>query len=1045
MATKIFGQDARVCARPACDKPLTHGKFYCSNTCSAADRRRLSAVKKAQGAIPPIVEEQMPGAANELISILGAERAVMILQEFGLALQENKTIVRGAPPLKKGVTESGLPDSRYGTLTIGNKEYRARDQLSYDTIDDMLKNGQVVFTLAIKQAAIHSVLRNEGSWRVVGESERAKKMIKGMANRIFHTHGKEMMEFMPYGSAFFEKEWELRQAQEWGIKETRGEFWGYSKLAAIHPRSIKWINYTDEGHKFDGFTQDKIVGGETRVETEKALVLTYDKKFRNLWGNPATTQMYPYWFWLEVCWRAFLRYLERTGTPPCIVYGPSTGYVLTADGERVQSMKYALAQAGYISFSNAAAFPSDADRDSGKELWRVDYLETQARGDQFIIAIEQLGTMLARSVVIGDRAATQTGDAGGYNIAAMHWNVTQLHNQMVLDELIEQNNKFVVDPLLRYNIPRQEGSAYIETQTLDQFQQERLFKLLNTMGNQQGSTAMERVNWGKVLEINDIPVLSPEEVDKQREDQLKKAVDQQTAFAKVASETGQPLRKKDGSPPKQQQKPGQEDDKVQQSIEWIQYQLVNGTGVVPMYVTAEQAHEMIDRMTKRGAVFDFGEKKVELELDSDVDKIVKQVLSEIDLSDATKEEIEKLKEYILGLLGIEENGVERKLQYGEVDLIELGIGSFLKKAFQAAKKFVSKVVKKVTGKDLSEWKQAIGGKGKKKYTSKVGTVVVTRPDGASYVWDPKDHPRDADGKFSKSGASKSPVLEPEPEPENIPDKKAPGNGRSLAEAEKILADNKINVEVYGDFPAIQKELTIQIIADVISGDDYLSNTNVKSVYFVKDGEAFLRDKPLSGLNYEAWEATGMIEGAAAFWNPILNQVIILGGSADMDNEAFSSILVHELYHGIKVGERHGVGTSAASEEATTTLLGDRYVNEKYGYEKLWGYEKERDGLVRVLHLKNDGDEEKIWKDIEVLHSRSILTVDARNLIKAAGLKLTPLQMATFTLLAGPTYGSSSDGYMEPYAYAIAAHEKNTGESLGVSDVVSTDIVDWMKP
>jgi hypothetical protein len=879
----------------------------------------MSAVRAAEKSVHPIVEEKMPGAVRELTSIIGAEKAIPILNEYALVLQEERTVLK-VPPTKKDVSDSGTGDSRY--LSFMNKDYRPQEALSYDTVDDMLRNGMVVFTLAIKQSAIHSVLRNDQSWRVVTDDERIDSMVRGMMNRVFRNCGKEFMEFMPYGAAFFEKEWEYRTAKEWGIEGADGKFWGYSALEAIHPGSIKWIDYIKDGHTFDGFTQQRRSGEDAKIEVDKALILTYDKKFRNLWGNPATEPMYPYWFWLEVVWRSFLRYLERTGTPVTVVQAPAQGYVLTPDGERVQTMKYALEQAGYIAFSNAAAFPSDVDPDSGQRLWEVNYLQDQSRGDQFIDAIAELGTAMSRSVVIGDNAATQTGNVESRASAQTHWEVTQLHNQMILDELLEQVNEYVVAPLVTYNAVKG-STAYIETQTLDQAKLDRLFSLLNTMGNQQDSDIMSRIDWAKMLEINDVPMLSDEDVEKVREEKMQRAVDQQKAFAQVAADTQQPLRKTDGSAPKQQQPPGQAEQKVKQSAQWPLWQLVNGA-IVPMLLTDEQLQEAQDRGRERASVFD-------MHTDETL-RFFEFVFEEYGMHISDEE---------FGIVRFcdDEDLVDAVLEWWNSDFEIIELGAEERRARRAARRKKRKAF-------FSRLKEVAGGIAEK--AKAIGKAII---DALGRIWDPSKHPRDPSGKFAKAGSTAQIDSRIEQEidamaPEPIP--------------EEAYRGVSFDVEV-GESERFYIGRGLQKILD----DPFLSkNINTSALHVVGTGAGA---RTVGGwFDADTHNANIAMDGFRRSLGNAINQ-----DERDYVNSLIEKVTIHELLHADRhkeAGRAFWSGKRKISiEEPIVEMLSNRAMGQDLAQQTPSAYGISTEFVAQMAMKASSNDVGKAWSRIESIY------------------------------------------------------------------------------
>jgi len=576
-----------VCARPGCQNELKTGSTYCSRKCAAADRARVKSLRQK---LSRDAMKLIPGdITTTMVDALG-NGAYRVLEEWATTLAESKEL---APPLLSYTSESGDYSNRYGSIQTDHALYRATDQLGYDTIDDMMRNGQVAFGVEMKRSWLLSVFRNSRSWDIECQDEDTKNIVRAMMKRVLTRHAGEFMEAIPYGSYFGEKIWDFKEASYWGIDGVQDDekYYGLKSIEAIHPRSINRIVFDDSGHHFDGFVQNQAFG-EQKIPVAQSLILTYNKHFRNLWGTPALDPVYPFWFWYEVCMRSFVRYMERMGTPVTVCRAPSRGQIRVPDGALMKSMKYAFLVAGNVAESNAVALPSDVDPDTGQKLWELEYLADDKRGTQFKDALELLGTLIIRSLVISDRAITQ-GPTGSYAAAAKHFAVTMLHNEHVLTQFINQLNSYVIPQIVEYNIGANAKPATLVTEGLDPEEKERLFKLLSTMGNQAGQTTMNWIDWKKIFAVENIPVLNQEDYDALKEE--KQA---------AADEAMERQRKTGGQFPEngEEEEPEEKDEsiseKVEQSADWALMHIASGARF-PVVLTAEGANAIFDRLGKR--------------------------------------------------------------------------------------------------------------------------------------------------------------------------------------------------------------------------------------------------------------------------------------------------------------------------------------------------------------------------------------------------------------------------------------------------------------
>jgi hypothetical protein len=113
------------------------------------------------------------------------------------------------------------------------------------------------------------------------------------------------------------------------------------------------------------------------------------------------------------------------------------------------------------------------------------------------------------------------------------------------------------------------------------------------------------------------------------------------------------------------------------------------------------------------------------------------------------------------------------------------------------------------------------------------------------------------------------------------------------------------------------------------------------------------------------------------------------------------IITHELYHSRKTDAR-GVGmwpdAAPQIEEACTDMLAARATIDEYGmYPKETvqrGYGGDSSALVRASGLYNAGDIDKIWLDIEHLHSKGSSITWAMSFVKSHLPGLDTEQLAT---------------------------------------------------
>lgn len=503
------------CLRPECDNELNKGAKYCSPKCAAVDRKRIKAEKESEsrlGAVPMSMQVKLKDQFGD--------DAQVVIDEVSTMLAETT----GSVPLP-------IAGTTYGdwTLSIGDTELRPGTELSYDVIDRMLRSGPVMFAMEMKRAQIVRVFA-EGRYRAVspdlelGEVATAalKLIMEKMADDLTYST-------FAYGSAFMEEVWEWKTKYELGLTEKpdNAKFLVPKLPNNVKPDTVEKINRTENGRKFDGFTQKANQYGDDAVVVgaQQALVVPINEHFRNLFGRSFLHTLYPIWLWYEIILRAMARYMERMAVPVAVGKAPSRGLV-EVEGKTtpVKAMDMALALAGSAAKSNAIAIPSDKD-ENGNPLWELDYLTAAQRAQPFIAVLEYLGQEMLRAALSADRSLTQqSGGVGSQNIGEVHARASAMTSEMILGQILHYLNLYFMPGFSLYNRGKNGPPIWLKTQPIDLTERELVMKMLNTAGNSPASQEfMAAIDWRGMAETSNIPLLSPEETE-----ELKKRLNEES-------------------------------------------------------------------------------------------------------------------------------------------------------------------------------------------------------------------------------------------------------------------------------------------------------------------------------------------------------------------------------------------------------------------------------------------------------------------------------------------------------------------------------------
>ena len=374
--------------------------------------------------------------------------------------------------------------------------------LDFDKVEDMLRTGEIAHPLAMKKAPIISIVSAESGFTVKSADERLGKFMEANLADALPRAIDEILTHLEYGAYYGEVTWEPIYPQDYGLLKSSIPFWGISSFHGCHPNTIDEIKRNEDTKRFEGFVQ-RVGMDRTTVGLNRAFIISNDGLFGDLGGTSVLEPVYLWWFWYELIWRAFLRYLQRCGVGVVAVRAPNRSKVKVA-GSMKDSMDWALHIASSLHRTNYAVIPSDTDPETGQPLWAVEYLKGSDReGDQFIKALELLGGNIRQHLLTG---SPEQKDTGEFQI--------MLDTERVLANIGKHLDRYVLRKAVLWNgsSSRKLSAAFqgANTTVLP-----LLFKLMAVAGNTAGS-ALRNVDWRQLMTRGGVPVLDEEEVEKLR-------------------------------------------------------------------------------------------------------------------------------------------------------------------------------------------------------------------------------------------------------------------------------------------------------------------------------------------------------------------------------------------------------------------------------------------------------------------------------------------------------------------------------------------------
>ena len=427
------------------------------------------------------------------------------------------------PPPTREQTEGMWPWTNLKTAPYGIRNFRNRP-LTLEEINLMLECGAVVFPLTMIISPIISIAGNPRAWEIECENKKLNAILTENLKRIWPKRIEDMLTALEYGLAVFEIVGETTTAGEYGITQR-----GIPKntpvsvikdLNSCYPGSIS-LELDDKGH-LEGFTQ-RTKSKEVKIPLSQTFIITYGGNFRNKNGISILQPCFVFWYWYEIVWRAFLKYQQRSGSPKVLCKAPQRTKVVMPNGELRDAMAVALDIAMSVSQSDAVAIPSDKDPETGRELWSLEYLKDDKRGDQFINALHELSTLIMRSLMFADRALTQDTNVGSYNLGGIHRDASSLNIERILRIIVNHINEYLIPKVVQWNIPQSQTTrARLITGGLDQQQLNRIFELAKLLINSKQPDILDWIDSRSMLSVQGIPMKTEEEFRRAQEEREKR-------------------------------------------------------------------------------------------------------------------------------------------------------------------------------------------------------------------------------------------------------------------------------------------------------------------------------------------------------------------------------------------------------------------------------------------------------------------------------------------------------------------------------------------
>ena len=489
---------ASKCAHPDCSATVEEGKKYCSSDHYQKRNKRFAQPVdySKYGNISPAIQERMRQS-------LGRE-ADLLLENM------NEVVVATGKTLKTSGDWNWTPGTE--------KEYMPRDVLDREKIEEMLKIGIVLFALHMKLAPALAPFRDDNGWSLVSPDQDLADISTASLQMILPRFSSDFgITTMAHGIAPFEQSWKLSNLYELGLSDSRNasRLFAVPDLPApINPARIKWIRRTEQG-KFNGLvvTDPKKTEGIT-LGVDESLVMTYNQRYRSLWGHSFFEPIYPLAYWYQIVVRAMVRFLERQAAPVTVVEYPQNEQVqaiVNGNKTQIASIEAAMMAATDAAYTNSIVIPSNTYQQTGDRKWGAKYLEQTTGIEVFRSGIETISQDIFRAGISADLSlARASGGVGSYNQGDIHRQVTLVHSDTILTEWVWQLNRYFIPYYSKHNRGDNGPPIRMVVQLLDPDKRAFMLELMN-QDQETYKDFTRRFDWESMAKRTNVPLLSEED------------------------------------------------------------------------------------------------------------------------------------------------------------------------------------------------------------------------------------------------------------------------------------------------------------------------------------------------------------------------------------------------------------------------------------------------------------------------------------------------------------------------------------------------------
>jgi hypothetical protein len=309
-------------------------------------------------------------------------------------------------------------------------------------------------------------------WRINCDDEKIAKTVTWAISKIWKSLVKSSLLAVDYGFSSHEKVWTRDDVKISKIDKSgkeivyhNGDLVFFKKIKSNHPETIS-MKFDELQNLIEIIQQSTIGKDKIHLPIRKVFLFTNEKEFGNPFGTSRLKNAYKVWYWKELLYQFMMQYYERRGTPSTLATVPP-GKSIDSSGSEINNMELGLRMASSLIGSSTAVIPYTGNKDTGENMWKLEFLKDDARGPMFVEAMQHVDAMCLRSIYVPENLLIQEGGSA-YGGVSVHADLFLMTEKGLIADFEESVDEQLINPFIQANYPpNKRRVAHIKLDPLD--------------------------------------------------------------------------------------------------------------------------------------------------------------------------------------------------------------------------------------------------------------------------------------------------------------------------------------------------------------------------------------------------------------------------------------------------------------------------------------------------------------------------------------------------------------------------------------------------